>query len=161
MTSFAQRLRARQLPTEVVPLAGPSPSDPVEYLLLRALAPKAWELLVAAHPPTDEDRAAGRGWHVDTFRPELIAASVLTATHRAPDQPAPELEELLALVEVEPAQLRGVDLLDAAASGFLTIGQLLQLYDVALVLNDGSAVLDRAVADAGKGSPPIGTTPTA
>jgi len=53
-----------------------------EYLTIRALRPKAYEKLMAEHPPTPEQSAAAPApheapqWDRETFRPALLAACV-------------------------------------------------------------------------------------
>lgn len=42
-------------------------------IVLRALPPEQYEELIAAHPPTEAQRAAGEIWNVDSFRPALLA----------------------------------------------------------------------------------------
>ena len=45
-----------------------------EQIVLRAMPPADYERLIAAHPPTDEQRGKGEIWDPDSFRPALLAA---------------------------------------------------------------------------------------
>lgn len=51
----------------------------VEKVTVRALPPDEWEELVDLHPPTEAQRANGALWNVTTFRPALLALSVVPA----------------------------------------------------------------------------------
>lgn len=130
--SLREQMQARQLPTTVVPLAGPSADQPTLHLPLRALEPDVWEALVKEHPPTPEDLAAGHPWCAATFRPALIAASIVV-----PDG---------------QARFSADDWIDYAATGRVTIGQLLELWDAAMALNDRTSGTAASVADLGKDS---------
>lgn len=57
---------------------------PVDVYTLRCLAPKRWDELVDAHPPTDEQRKAGWSWDVRSFRPAVLDACVLTPDNEEP-----------------------------------------------------------------------------
>lgn len=128
-------LRGRELGEEVVPLAGPKPTDPVQQVTVRQLPPDVWEGLVAEHPPSEEGAKVGEAWDPLTFRPALIAASIVD-------------DDGAAVFSAE-------DIIEAAALGWLTIGQLLTLWDTACALNDRTP----AVADLGKDSAPIPSSP--
>lgn len=45
-----------------------------EQIVLRAMPPADYERLIAAHPPTDEQRGKGEIWDPGSFRPALLAA---------------------------------------------------------------------------------------
>lgn len=51
----------------------------VEILEIVPLSPDQYDDLVAAHPPTSEQRAKGLGWNTETFLPALLAACVKQA----------------------------------------------------------------------------------
>lgn len=55
-----------------------------EMITLRALPPVEWEALLDLHPPTEEQRALGALWNIATFRPALLALSVVVAEGEAP-----------------------------------------------------------------------------
>lgn len=84
--------------------------DAVETIdvALTALPPDVWEGLVAQHPPTPEDLARGYQWDARTFRPALLALSVVG--------------------EVVDWELR-------AKEGRITAGELQALFDAAVMLN--------------------------
>lgn len=88
---------------------------PTEPVLLRAVAPAEWEALVDMHPATEEQRAAGHTWNVATFRPALLAASVVP-----PDGEDP-------LTDEDWAQL--------SKDGAIGVGELSALYTAAVNLN--------------------------
>lgn len=90
-------------------------AQPVRVVKVRALPGDVWEELVAAHPPTEAEQARGDEWHVPTFRPALLAGSVL------PD----EGEEPLTPQEWT----------DAIAAGHVTVGEANRLYEEAVLLN--------------------------
>lgn len=117
------RLRARQLPTAVVRLPAAEEGGEPEEIRLRALPPVRWDELVAAHPPTAEQEARGDMWNAVTFRPALLAASVLTPPEEKDD----------ALTEADWAE--------AADQGWMNIGELVLLFDTALELNDRSPLV--------------------
>lgn len=48
----------------------------VETLQVHPIPPGEYEELIAAHPPTKEQRADGAGWNHTTFAPALLAACV-------------------------------------------------------------------------------------
>ncbi len=114
--SLRERLRARQLPTAVVTLSPVVPGADPEQVRVRAIPADDWEALVALHPPTEAQRERGDAWDPATFRSALLAACVLT----------PEGEE--PLTEEEWA--------DAAASGWMVVGELNALFNCAYLLND-------------------------
>lgn len=131
--SLRERLQARQLPTAKVSLAGATEGAEPAVLELRALPPDEWEALVELHPPSDEQRKQGLPWNVATFRHALLACSVVTA-------PGEGLSE--------------EDWRQATKLGWVTIGELLYLYDTALELNDRSPQ-----ASTGKGSSATDSSP--
>lgn len=45
-----------------------------EQIRLQAMPPAEYERLIAAHPPTDEQRGKGEIWNPDSFRAALLAA---------------------------------------------------------------------------------------
>lgn len=94
--------------------------DAVEVLTvdMRALAAADWEALVEAHPPSDEQRSRGADVNMASFRPALLAASVVVADG---DQ---------GLTEVEWAELAG--------SGQVAAGELELLFGTAVTLNTRS-----------------------
>lgn len=47
-----------------------------EVLTVNPLAPHAYDELISAHPPTDEQRDHGFEWNPDTFVPALLAACI-------------------------------------------------------------------------------------
>jgi len=49
-------------------------AESVIVVKLRAIANRPWADLLAAHPPTTEERAKGYGVHPDTFEPAALAA---------------------------------------------------------------------------------------
>lgn len=83
---------------------------PAVEVKLTAIPPAEWEGLVAAHPPTPAELARGAQWDVPTFRPALLAVSVVT------DGPVPDWERL-------------------AKEGRMTAGELQALFDSAVMLN--------------------------
>jgi hypothetical protein len=87
----------------------------VMVIRLRCLPPEDWEALVDVHPPTDEQRAAGWQWNVSTFRPALLAASVI-----ADDDDRPLTE---------------ADWLAVAAEGQMRAGELDRVFAAAVNLN--------------------------
>jgi hypothetical protein len=113
--SLRDRLRARQLPTSVVVLAGTA-GEPDETITQRALTASEWEALVGLHPPATADAARGAAWDVATFRPALLAASVVS----------PEGEEPLS--EQDWAEL--------IATARMTAGEVNALFNGACLLND-------------------------
>lgn len=117
--SQRDRLRARELPRETVTL--PGAGEEVERFELRAIPPQEWEALVGLHPPTEAQQKAGDLWNVATFRPALLAVTVA----------APEGED----------PLSEADWADAAAQGWMTIGELNTLLGVAISLNDRSPLV--------------------
>lgn len=123
--SLRERLLARQLPSEVVTLPAVGGGEP-ERIELRAIPADVWEALAAAHPPTAEEAEQGADWNISTFRPALLALSVVT----------PEGEE--PLTESDWGQL--------ATSGAMAAGELTLLFNVAVALNDRSPL-----ASVGKG----------
>lgn len=108
--SLRSKLRAGALPTAEVPIPRLD-----EVVSLRCLSVDDWELLVASHPPTDDQAGKGWLWNVKTFRPALLAACVVT----------PEGEE--------PLGERGW--VEAAEEGQLTQGELELLFVTAVNLN--------------------------
>ena len=52
----------------------------VMIIKLRAIANRPWADLLAAHPPTTEERAQGFGAHPDTFEPAALAACAVEPT---------------------------------------------------------------------------------
>lgn len=119
--SLRERLRARQLPRETVTLPAAAEGADPERFELCAIPPGEWEALVALHPPTEQQVAVGDQWNIATFRPALLAVSVNP----------PDGED--ALTESDWA--------DAAAQGWLTIGELNVLFGVAISLNDRSPLV--------------------
>lgn len=89
---------------------------------LRCLAPKKWDDLVDAHPPTEAQRELGWQWNVETFRPALLAATVV-----------PESGE-------QPLDVRGW--VEVAEEGQLTSGELDLLFGSAVALNKKAPRLD-------------------
>lgn len=87
----------------------------VETVTVRALPPAEWEALLDEHPPTDEQRAAGAQWNLHSFRPALLAASVVPADG---DEPS------------------GLDEWEQfAKDGTLAAGELNALFNTAVSLN--------------------------
>ncbi len=119
--SLRERLRARQLPREIVTLPPAVEGGEPERIELRALPPDEWEALVGLHPATEGQAAQGAGWNVATFRPALLAASVVT-----PDGEEPLSEQ---------------DWAELVATGSMTIGELNVLLRVAIALNDRSPLV--------------------
>lgn len=115
--SRRDRLQARQPPTVAVTLAPTEDGAEPEVVELRAIPPNEFEALADEHPPTAEQEARGAAWNSATFRPALLEACVIT-----PDGEDP---------------LTAADWADAAASGWMTIGELNSLFDCALELNAG------------------------
>jgi hypothetical protein len=115
------RLKARSLPTEVVTLPPAGEGDDPERVTLTALLPKVWEDLVLAHPPTPEEQEGGAWWHVETFRPAVLEACVVT----------PEGED----------PLTAADWQELATGGHLAAGELVLLFNVAVRLNDRSPLM--------------------
>lgn len=63
--------------THVMSISIPKDGTEVELTLaLTALSAKAYDDLLAAHPPTKEQKAEGEGYNPDTFAPAVIAAVV-------------------------------------------------------------------------------------
>lgn len=118
MGSLRDRLRARALPTAVVTLQPSREGDDPEEITLRGLVPDVYEALVEAHPPTAEQRERGAMWDHRTFRAALLAACVFT-----PDGEEPLTE---------------ADWADLATSGAIAAGELLQLFNAAVYVNDRS-----------------------
>lgn len=87
--------------------------DP-EPLELRALPADEFEQLMAEHPPTAEQREAGTPWNEATFRPALMSRSEVPLDGEEP------------LSWEDWAQLLSV----------LPFGEVRELYDTALALND-------------------------
>ncbi len=52
----------------------------VTVFRLQAIAHRPWADLLAAHPPTTEERAKGYGVHPDTFEPAALAACAIEPT---------------------------------------------------------------------------------
>lgn len=86
-----------------------------EPVTLRALPPAEWEALVELHTPSAEQQAAGARWSVSTFRPALLAASVVPGEGEVP------------LTEAEWEQV--------AKDGTLAMGELNTLFNTAVSLN--------------------------
>lgn len=124
--SLRDRLRVRQLPTEVVTLPSPGEGD-AELIEMRAMPAGDWEALVALHPPTEEQLEQGAEWNIATFRPALLASAVVTPGGEEP--------------------LSTQDWADLTASGAMTIGELNALFSVAVSLNDRAPMMT-----VGKGS---------
>lgn len=97
---------------------------PVEVFELRCLTPRAWDDLVNDHPPTDEQRRQGWAWNVDSFRPALLAETVIT-----PDED-----------QEEPLTAR--HWVEVAEEGELTPGELELLFATAVGLNQRQPRLD-------------------
>lgn len=116
-----ERLRKRQLPCEVVTLPPAVEGDEPERFELQALLPEQWDDLVLAHPPTEAQREQGAGLNVVTFRPALLAASVIT----------PPGEEPLTVKDWE----------ELLVGGFLSAGEANALYNTAYLLNDRSPLV--------------------
>lgn len=112
-TSRRERLLARQLPTATVHLSAVDGGDP-EELELRALPADEFEALLAEHPPTEQQRAAGHAWNDASFRPALLSRSEVALDGEEP------------LGWEDWAQLLGV----------LPFGEVRDLVDTALALND-------------------------
>lgn len=112
-----ERLRARRRPSVPFELAA-GPGGETEQLELRALLPQQWDELVEAHPPTPEQATLGALWDLTSFRPALIAESVVT--------PAGE----------EP--LSAADWADLATGGHITGPEYNRLFNVCYELNDRS-----------------------
>lgn len=119
--SLRERLRSRQLPRETVSLPGAADGGEQEQFELHAIPPGEWEALVALHPPTEAQSARGDQWDISTFRPALLAASVVPPTGED--------------------GLTEADWADAAVQGWLTIGELNVLLGVAISLNDRSPLV--------------------
>lgn len=96
-------------------------AQPVRGILLRALPGREWETLVAAHPPDEDAAAKGYRWNVTTFRPALVAESMVPGEGMGKFTAA-EVEQLL-------------------DTGKLTIGELYRLYDDAVTLNSRSPLV--------------------
>lgn len=88
---------------------------PVEVIRLRCLPVAEWEALVGEHPPTGEQRAQGWQWNTTTFRPALLAASVVAA-------------------DGEPA-LTEMDWAQVALEGQVAVGELDLIFGTAVQLN--------------------------
>lgn len=86
-----------------------------ETVTVRALPPSEWEALLDEHPPNDEQRAAGAQWNLASFRPALLAASVVPADGDEPSA-AEEWEQF-------------------AKDGTLSAGELNGLFNAAVNLN--------------------------
>lgn len=106
LTIFRERLAAAQAALDALP---------VETFQLRCLPPEQWEELISEHPPTEAQRKQGWQWDTETFRPALLAASVMV----------PEGEK--GLTELDWRQL--------AAHGLLAAGELELIYGTAVALN--------------------------
>lgn len=101
----------------MVVLAGVG-GEPDERITLRALPASEWEALVGLHPPQPADAARGAAWDVATFRPALLAASVVTDDGEEP------------LSEEDWAEL--------IVTARMTAGEINALFNGACVLNDRS-----------------------
>jgi hypothetical protein len=88
---------------------------PVEAVVLRALPPAEWEALVDAHPPTEEQMNGGAQWNVATFRPALLAVSVV--------------------VDSDDDAMTESDWAALAKEGALAAGELGALFHAAVTLN--------------------------
>lgn len=97
-----------------------------EDVTVRALPPSEWEALLDLHPPA-EDQRGGERWNVQTFRPALLAVSVVPAQG---DEP---------MTESDWEQL--------AKEGSIAAGELGMLFDAAVSLN-----LRTPATSVGKGS---------
>lgn len=86
-----------------------------EQITLRALPPAEWEALLDLHPPTEEQKAKGALWNTTTFRPALLAASMVPAKDEEP------------LAEADWEQL--------AKGGALAAGELNALFNAAVEVN--------------------------
>jgi|GEM_PF-4153497 len=113
--SLRDRLRARQLPSQIVTLAA-ADNGAAEQIQLRALPAADWEALVQLHSPSEQDAARGAAWDVHTFRPALLAASVVTDAGEDP--------------------LSEQDWADLIAGHWMTAGEVNTLFNVACTLND-------------------------
>lgn len=113
--TLRDRLRARQLPTQVVVLPGAA-GEPDEPVTLRALPAQEWEALVGLHPPPPDEAAKGAAWDVATFRPALLAESVV-----CPDGEDP---------------LTAQDWRELISSGRMTAGEVNALFNTACLIND-------------------------
>jgi len=61
-------------------------------ITFQAISSRAWQKLLAEHPPTAEQRAAGNEWNPDTFHPALIAAAAKDV-ELTPEQWAERLDD--------------------------------------------------------------------
>jgi hypothetical protein len=120
-----ERLSAWEPAVAEVPLFPPGGGTP-EVVPLRALLPQRWDDLLGEHPPPPQQVERGEVYNLATFRPALIAESVVT-----PDGEEP---------------LTAADWADLALSGRITGPQYNQLFNAAWALNDRSPA-----ADLGKG----------
>jgi hypothetical protein len=86
-----------------------------EEITLRALPPAEWEALLDLHPPTEEQRANGAMWNTTTFRPALLAASMVPAEGEEP--------------------LSEADWDELGKAGSLAAGELIALFNAAVGVN--------------------------
>lgn len=105
--------RKRRRTTETLPGADGGPPETIE---LQQMIPDDWDDLLPQHPPSDEQAARGEPWNIATFRPALLAASVITPNGEPP--------------------LTEQDWAEAAAVGWMAVGELNQLFDACIRLND-------------------------
>jgi hypothetical protein len=87
----------------------------VERVTLRALPAADWEALVDAHPPTEQQADGGAAWNPTTFRPALLALSIVPENGDEPVS-ADDWEQL-------------------AKSGEISAGELTALFTAAVELN--------------------------
>lgn len=99
--TVAERAEVARLETEL------ADARVIEFTLT-AIPPDEWEDLVAAHPPTPDNLAAGHQWDGDTFRPALLALSVVGGS--------PDWAKL-------------------TKTGLITAGELASIFEAAVMLN--------------------------
>lgn len=73
-----EEMRKKKARTDVVKmtLEGDDGKKIEGIIRIRAIASTAYDDLVAANPPTEEQKLRGDSWNIDTFAPALISACV-------------------------------------------------------------------------------------
>ena len=99
-----------------------SGDQPAELVQLRGLPAEEWEALVQLHPPVGAARDEGALWNVVTFRPALLAVSVL------PDEGEEPLSEQ--------------DWAEIIALKTMTSGEINSIYNRAVDLNSRTPDVD-------------------
>lgn len=103
--SLRQRLVAQQLPQRTVLLSPVEAGGDPDEVTVRALPASEWDALVQLHPPSEEQKADGWAWDLESFRPALLVACVVSPADEGDPLDEGEWAQLLTQMPVGDREL--------------------------------------------------------